>query len=118
MTLEEKCLKHWQQMGIDSITAIKKTIETIFQKHSHQEYVLIDIYKLVFPEWDRIERIKGYPEAGNDLWNFICRLFMEFDRKHHPDCFAGGAWMNIGFSVNPALSPWDICFRRCQVVMK
>ena len=118
MKFEEKCRKHWQQLGIDGLDALRDHIKAIFRKHEHQQYILADIYELVFPEWEQIQKINGYPEAGNDLWKFICKLFIDFDQKHHPKCFAGGAWMNKGFSVNKNLSPWEISFESCQVVMK
>ena len=115
MTLENKYHYHWQALGITNTESLKDFITTLFTKHDHQEKVLIDLYKLVFPEWDRIIKIDGYPEAGCDLWKFICRIFQEFDRKHHPDCMPGGLWMNTGFSVNTELQPWEVSFKNCRV---
>jgi hypothetical protein len=77
----------------------------------------VAIYKLVMPDWDNIEKIHGFPEAGNDLWKFICRQFIAFDEKHHPNVFKGGIWMNSGFSSNGHLDPWEISFDSCQVIM-
>ena len=118
MTIEEKCRNHWQQLGIDGFEALKDHIKAIFRKHEHQQQVLVDIYRLVFPDWEQIEQINGFPSAGNDLWKLICNLFIEFDRKNHPNCFAGGAWLNKGFSVNKNLLPWEISFEKCRIVMK
>ena len=115
MTLENKCHHHWQALEITNTESLKDFITTLFTKHDHQEKVLIDLYKLVFPEWDCITKIEGYPEAGCDLWRFICRLFQEFDRKHHPGCIPGGAWMNTGFSVNHEIGAWEISFENCHV---
>ncbi len=110
MSLKTKCKIHWKNMGIDNPETLQKYIKEVFQIHNHQENVIIDIYKIVFPEWDQIKTIKGYPAAGDSLWKFICNLFIEFDSKHHPECFKGGCWMNTGFSANKNLSPWDISF--------
>lgn len=115
MTLENKCQRHWQALGITNTESLKDFITTLFTKHDHQEKVLINLYKLVFPQWDCITKIEGYPEAGCDLWKFICRLFQEFDHKHHPDCMPGGLWMNTGFSVNTELQPWEVSFENCRV---
>ncbi len=115
MTLENKCHHHWQALEITNTESLKDFITTLFTKHDHQEKVLIDLYKLVFPEWDCITKIEGYPEAGCDLWHFICRLFQEFDRKHHPDCMPGGLWMNAGFSMDSELQPWEVSFKNCHL---
>jgi hypothetical protein len=115
MTLENKCREHWKALGIMSTENLKNYIAALFNNYDHQENVLIELCKLVFPEWDKISRIKGYPEVGNDIWLFICRLFQKFDQKHHPNCMPGGAWMNTGFSVNHNLEGWDINFANCKV---
>ena len=75
-------------------------------------------FKMVLPDWDLIRKVEGFPEAGNDLWRFICLCFQEFDRRNHPDVMPAGAWMNSGFSVNHELSPWEIGFKNCSVVYK
>lgn len=118
MKPEAKCQSHLERIGICSLETLKEHIIAIFGNHIHQGNVLIDIYGLALPDWDQIKKIEGYPEAGRALWEFICDLFIEFDRKHHPDCFKGGAWMNTGFSVNSQLGPWEINLENCKVVMK
>ena len=117
MDLETKCRQHWKCLGITSLDALKDNITKIFSKHEHQEYILIDLYRMILPDWDHIERIDGYPEAGNALWKFICNNFIEFDQKHHPDVFKGGIWLNTGFSANSNLDPWDINFENCKIIM-
>ena len=117
MNLETKCKKHWQRIGIDSLESLQKHIEAIFQKHDHQKKVLTDIYKLVFPDWDQIKMIEGYPEAGRELCIFISKQFIKFDQNHHPDCMPGGAWMNTGFSVKSNLGPGEISLKNCRVIM-
>ena len=94
---------------------MKDHLRSLFEKGNHQREVLEAVYKLVLPEWDLIEKVQGYPEAGPELWAFICRLFMDFDKCHHPDVMPGGAWMNTGFSVNRELGPWKISLRTCTV---
>ena len=117
MTLETKCQKHWKSLGITDRQTLKTYIQSIFSKHDHQRKVMVDLYKLVLPDWEKIERIEGYPEAGRELSIFISKQFMQFDRKHHPDCMPGGAWMNTGFSVNGNLGPWKISLKNCQAIM-
>ena len=92
--LMEKCRKHWQQLNIKDRKSLKEAIDAIFVANTNQSHALVEIYKLVFPEWDAIEKINGFPQAGAELWKYICRGFMAFDRKHHPTVFNGGIWMN------------------------
>ena len=106
---------NWKRLGITSRDELKSRIMAIFEKSNHQEQVLVGLYRMVFPDWDRISKIHGYPEAGDDLWKFICQQFQTFDRVHHPDCMAGGSWMNTGFSVNHNLDDWEIGFDNCTV---
>ena len=113
--LEIKCRQQLVHLGISSPDKLRQHIESLFEKHSHQADVLIDIYRMVFPEWERIRKVKVYPESGDSLWKFICGKFQTFDRMHHPDCMPGGAWMNKGFSVNHKLPPWEISLDNCSV---
>ena len=117
MTLETKCRWHWKRLGIRNTNALKAYIQSIFSKHDHQKFVMADLYKLVLPDWEKIKKIQGYPEAGRELSIFISKQFMQFDRKHHPDCMAGGAWMNTGFSISGNLGPWQISLKNCRVTM-
>ena len=117
MKHKDKGQERWISLRTNNSSALKGHIRDIFRKHDHQENVLIDLYKMVFPDWDRIKKIEGFPEAGSALWKFICDRFMDFDRKHHPDCLKGGAWMNSGFSASSQLDPWEISLDNCKVIM-
>jgi len=111
------CRRHWAKLGIKDEITLKEYIGEIFEKHKHQSDVLIDLYKMILPDWDSIEKIEGHPEAGKDLWKFICNRFIEFDYKYHPKVFKGGIWLNTGFSANSNLNPWDIGFDSCKIIM-
>ena len=45
-------------MGITNRDELKSRIMAIFEKSDHQEQVLIGLYRMVFPDWDRIVKIK------------------------------------------------------------
>ncbi|MDI6797282.1 MAG: hypothetical protein QMD09_10070 [Desulfatibacillaceae bacterium] len=112
---EKTCFEHMQQSGITGEKALKEQIKAIFAAAQHQGESLVGIYRMVLPEWERIERVHGYPEAGEALWQFICGEFIKFDHKHHPSVIAGGAWRNNGFSANRKLDPWQIGLSGCSV---
>ena len=113
--LMQQCKQHLHKLGIKDARALRNQIKNIFKEQDNQVDAVIEIYRLALPDWDDIKLIKGYPEAGEELCRMVCREFIEFDRKHHPGCFAGGLWMNKGFSVNRNLGPWEIDFDECSV---
>lgn len=115
LKLKQQCNQHLRKLGINSDASLRKQIKKIFEEHDNQADAVVEIYKLALPTWDDIKSIDGYPEAGEELCRMICREFIEFDHKYHPGSFAGGLWLNKGFSVNRNLSPWEIGFDDCSV---
>ena len=113
--MKKECQSHWQQLGIKDEETLKHHIDEIFEKHDHQTDVINDLYALIFPDWQEITAVHGHPEAGEELWKFICRSFCKFDKQHHPKVLPAGAWLNWGFSCNKELPPWDVCFDNCSV---
>ena len=95
-------------MSTKKIEELKARIDAIFEKHTHQSDVLIDIYKMYFPRWDEIAKIDGWPKCGKPMALYICGKFMEFDRKFHPDVMNGGLWLNNGFSHDEKLGDWEV----------
>jgi hypothetical protein len=94
---------------------IKEYVEEAFAKHTHQQNVIVDLYKMVFPNWDKIVKIEGYPKIGLAFWTFIWQRFLDFDRMFHPEVMAGGAWMNWGFSCDRKLGDWKIDLSTCTI---
>lgn len=91
----------------------KEEVKKCFEA-SDQGQVLINLYKLVFPEWEIIKQIDGFPEVGEELDVLILDLFVKFDRETHPGILPGGIWINSGFSLNRKLKPFEV--RPCQVI--
>jgi hypothetical protein len=115
--LLNKCRKHWKNLGIKDEKSLQEHINSLFDKGEDQAKLVIALYRLVFPEFDEIEKIDGI-EVGTGFWQYICDQFICFDKKHHPECMAGGAWLNWGFSVSSKLSPWEISFKNCTITPK
>ena len=106
----------FEKMGIRTIRDLQHHLQRIFENSDHQESALVNLYKMLFPDWEKIQRIEGYPEVGQGVWDYICNLFIEFDQKNHPECFKGGLWVNNGFASNDCLPPWMISLEKCRVV--
>ena len=92
-------------------------VKEVFAVCTHQNDVLLSLFKAVFPEWRDIEQLDGFPRCNRHTALTITGWFMEFDRKHHPDVMNGGAWMNMGFSSDGAhLKDWEV--ERCSFTLK
>ena len=93
-------------------------VKAIFETATEQADYIVGIYKLVFPDWDAIDKIKGWPSINEHTWKAICRMAMDWD-KLHTDCLAGGAWMNSGFSSlhGKDLPNWAVSMKEVVVVM-
>lgn len=116
--LNKKCQKHMAAQGITSKEKFRHKLQEVFEKSDHQNSALIGIYKLILPDWNRIERLEGFPEVGQEMWKYICNLFIDFDQCNHPNVFNEGIWLNNGFSSSADLGPWEISLDHCNVNYK
>ncbi len=95
---------------------LQKRLQEIFDNSTSNKEALIAIYRLVFPDMDNIKKIEGHPVADKNLWTYIWRLFIQLDRKCHPQEFAGAIWINKGFGMNSGLESWSIDISKCRVI--
>ena len=101
------------------ITLVPDRIDAFFEGQNHQADVLIGLYKFVFPDWDNIVSLDGYPTVNEHTWKYICEKFIAFDKIYHPDVFAGGLFMNKGFSVDYKLTQdWKVYIDDCKAEYK
>ena len=102
------------------IRLTEAAVRACFDNQTNQGDVLITIYRLVFPDWDAIDRIEGWPSVNERTWTTIVRLFMDFDQVHHPNVMAGGCWMNTGFSTlqGAELRDWEVSLEGVEVRRK
>ncbi len=102
----------------------KETIDNFFSEEEksdtpHQSNVIMKLYKAVIPvDWDRIEKLTGYPMCNETMTNYLFKKFMEFDLKHHPEVLSGGAWMNNGFDTDKTLPDDTVTVDESIIVYK
>jgi hypothetical protein len=113
--LDKRRKEHWRMMEIRNEINLKKEIDAIFEKHTDQANALIDIYRLILPDWDNIESVSRFPTAGKKLSLYITKQFITFDQKHHPSVMNGDMWINNGWSMSESIAPWDVSFDSCHV---
>lgn len=97
----------------------QKEVEKLFEECNHQSDVIIGIYKMVFPQWNDIEKIDGWPTINKETSEKLFKLFIAFDKKYHPGVMAGGLWMKNGFSTlaGDNLALWEVDSETCKVIM-
>lgn len=105
------------------INLSKKVIDKIFEAelkadNPHQQNILLKLYKKAFKNYDDIEKLENWPTIGKETTNYIFEKFIKFDKQIHPDIFAGGLWLNNGFSWNNNLENWKIDISMCKIKYK
>ena len=100
------------------INLVPDKIDLFFEDKDDQSEVFLGLYKFVFPEWDNIESINGYPTISNATSQYIFERFIAFDKIFHPDVMAGGLWMNRGFSIDHNMPDWKVYLDECEVIYK
>lgn len=92
-----------------AITFRASWINECFAGQSHQNDVLIALYRLLYRRiWDSIGFLDGWPKAGVEVHQYIGECFTRFDKAFHPDVLSGGLWMNQGWSCDQDLGPWEV----------
>ncbi|WP_020586343.1 hypothetical protein [Desulfobacter curvatus] len=114
--IEKECQRHLAAQGITSQKKLEHRLQDLFEQAEHQEAALISLYKMLIPDWERIERLEGHPIVGRGLWQYIGNLFIDFDQRNHPQIFNGGLWLNQGFSSSDEIGPWEISMDQCNVI--
>ena len=112
----QKAIGYWSyceefESWAEVLTWADRTMaKVLLPEPTGQSDALIAIYRIVFPQWDQIESLDGWPKCNKTTWQAICSLFMEFDRAHHADVMPGGLWMNNGFSSRDSdhLKDWEV----------
>ena len=79
-------------------------VQSVFKSASDQREVLSKLYDYVTNfRFKKARKVVGYPRLNPEDHKRITELFMEFDRKHHPDVIPGGLWLNAGFSSDKSV---------------
>ena len=98
-------------MAVKTVVLNRDAVKTLFEESKNQHDLLIGLYKMVFPEWNNIEKMNGFPVVNKWTSEELSRLFIQFDREHHPGVINGGLWLDNGFSgfeYNPPLKDWEV----------
>jgi len=88
----------------------KEVIDQIFEEAEHQADYVIALYEIAYQPtlWDKIEKVKGWPKVSHTTNEYLFQKAIEFDKVHHPNVVAGGAWMNSGFGSEEGMKDWIV----------
>ncbi len=88
----------------------------------HQAAVYRRIMLRVFPRYDQIKSIDGWPAVSKKTNSVICQHFILFDQAYHRHpkpgelkTMAGGLWMNNGFATKYDLEDWLVDLSDCTI---
>ena len=97
----------------------REHVEELLCGSASQAAALLALYRLALPDWDKIEKLAGYPRVNKATWVRIADLFLILDKKHSPNCLPGG-WMNFGYSCvdSEDLADWEVAIDRCKPVCR
>ena len=89
---------------MEKVKLDEKEVEELFENSDNQINVIVGLYKLVHPDFSKIEKLNDFPKISKDTNDYFFKKFISFDTLHHPEIIAGGAWVNNGFSSNNELN--------------
>lgn len=84
-----------------TIKITKKQIDEIFEQSEHHAEAIVNLYKYVYPDWDNIAKIDGFPRCGREVTEYI------FEKCFQLKDNTGLLWMNNGFATSDLLG-WEI----------
>lgn len=83
----------------------KEKIDDIFDKAESQYDYWSALYRVAFPNWDDIKKIKGFPHVSEETNSYIIAKCIEWDDAHNLvsehglPVLSGGLWINKGFGT-------------------
>jgi len=95
-------------MEVKTVQLDPECVIALIRGADHQSTALIDLYRLIYPNWNEIEKIDGWPAINKKTWITISEHFVVADKKNHPEVVAGGLWMNNGFTQDDSLDDWIV----------
>lgn len=96
----------------------KETIDNIFETATGQQECVKELYKVAIPDWEKVEKVNGFPKVGVVTHAYLFDKAIAFDKKHHPDVMAGGAMLNWGFSVDEDIKDWKVYVGNVTLIYK
>ena len=82
----------------------RQAVNLVFQNAKNQGEYIIGLYRMVYPDWDRIVKVNGFPRVSDADGKHIFEQAIASDKILHPDVLPGGGWLNNGFGVSDGIA--------------
>jgi hypothetical protein len=96
----------------------KEAVKTAVTGAQSESDAVVAVFRQVYPNFDAITSVDGYPKCNEKTWKEICQWFMDLTgrlnraRRYDKQVMPGSIWMNYGFSANgsdcEALKDWHV----------
>jgi hypothetical protein len=86
----------------------KQDVDALFAVAPNSAQAIIDLYHRVYPNWDAIQSVDGFPQVSRVTHEYLGEQFAALDKRTDPACMAGGLWFNRGFSQRDDVPDWKV----------
>ena len=100
----------------------RAAVEAAISGAAFESDAVVAVFRMVYPNFDDIERVDGFPKCNTKTWKAICIMTCELtnklnkDRRYDKQVMPGGAWINWGFSsgrtdedpMAPEIPDWHV----------
>jgi len=100
-------------MSEKKVKELKENIDAIFEKSESEADATSAMFRMVFPDFDDIEKIGGFVHTGKALGEYLWKKILTKTEGGFP-----GVWFNYGFGTDETLGPWEISTKDCPVTDK
>ena len=103
---------------MNTVTLNKDEVQAVVLQAESETKAVVAIFQMVYPNFDEIKSVDGYPHCNTATWKRICQWMQDLterlnkDRRYDKQVMPGGAWLNWGFSCHgdacKELKDWQV----------
>lgn len=93
----------------------KEAVKQAILKAESETAALEAVYRMVYPNFDQIDKVDGHPACNDYTWKAICMHFVDLTNRLNKardivrnQVLPGGPWMNFGFAGGSDLGDWYV----------
>lgn len=104
---------------MDQITLTKENIKDLLkQSEKDPAYFMVNLYKFVFPDWDNISRVNGFPKISTNTSLYIMDEFTKYsnDVSNNSLVQFGLLWLNSGFSSDDLMKDFEVDLSNVELI--
>jgi hypothetical protein len=93
----------------------KAKIDEIFLSATHENNALVSLYRAVIPEFDKVNKIFGFPTVSRNTAIYIIDKLKGL--SENDGSTSNILWLNKGFNSDDKMKDWivDLTSLRCEI---